>query len=787
MNQSGRFVVSHPKIIIAFILAITAAMGAVILTRGVSFNGSPETLARNDSALEFFNQMRSTFGDDRVIILALTTQDVFTTEFIERLNRLTSRLSSIRGVSDVLSLTNVQAIRRDEDSITVDRLIPRRVTEDQLRELKASVTTDPLYEKLYISEDGKTTALSIFIDPVDEAQSRAIAEEVERTAESEAAGDELMLAGVPIMDSRAIKFMLRDILVISPLAGLLCFLAFLFAFRSFWGAVIPMSALIIGNIWTVGLMVMLGKPFTFATLTLPTVLMAIGSSYIFHVLNQYRISMSEIDSDADAATRKSAWTNGVNFIGPSVIVSATTTMAGFGALATSRVPTASDMGMFEAIGVFFLLLMSMAFIPAVLALLPARALGRVDTQKDYATWLNRPLQTVTALILHRRRTVLLVSLIVPLLIGVGVIWLRVNTDYLKIFPKASNTVREATMLHERLSGAASIQIVVSGEPGSIATPGALRAVSSLQQFALAQPGVDATLSVSDIVRRFNSVIAPSAAEAIPADPNRLKAIFDDYLSQSDFVLRLMDKEQSRAVIILRTNLFGSNELRGLTTKIEDWSRSNLPNGLSARATGSFILLNDASDALASSQASSLALALISIYLMMALLFRSFSTGLLALVPNLLPIVCYYGFLGWSGITLDITTSLIASAALGIAVDNAVHIIRRYRQSLSECDNDSLSDEGWVMWTTILRTGKPMVLANLMLIASNLIFMLSSFIPVQLGGLLWVITILACVAADLIFLPALMKTRLFARIAAGSAIKAREPLPKQEYSEVVRDA
>jgi predicted RND superfamily exporter protein len=779
MNPLARFVISHPKVIIVVTLAITVVMAGIILIRGVSFNGSPETLARNDSALEFFNQMRDAFGDDRVIILALTTQDIFTPGFIERLDRLTTRLASIRGVSDVLSLTNVQAINRDADGIIVDRLIPRRANEEQLRQLKPQITTDPLYEKLYVSSDGRTTALSVFINQVSEEQSRVIAQEVESVAKSEAAGDELMLAGVPVMDERAIKSMLSDILVISPVAALLCFLAFLFAYRTFWGATLPMIALVIGNIWTVGVMVLFDKPFTFATLTLPTVLMAIGSSYIFHVLNQFRLSMSELDPGADAQAKREAWIDGVRFIGLSVIVSATTTMAGFAALATSRVPTASDMGAFEATGCFFMLLMSMIFIPAVLTLLPASALGRVDIQKDYAVWLNSSLQKITALILHRRRAVLTYSLTSTLLIGIGMIWLRVNTDYLNIFPKSSDTVREAALLHERLAGAASIQIVVSGEPGSIANPQAIQSISALQQFALAQPGVDATLSIADIVKRFNTVFDASSKglEEIPQDAGRLKAIFNDYLSQSDFVLRLMDKEQSRAVVILRTNMFASNELRGLTTKIEEWSRTNLPSNLTGRATGSFILLNDASDALAQSQSSSLTLALILIYLMMVILFRSFLTGLLALIPNLLPIVCYYGFLGWAGITLDITTSLIASAALGIAVDNAVHMIRRYRQSVEEHGDDEVK----VVWLTVLRTGKPMVLANFMLIASNLVFMLSSFTPVQLGGLLWVITIIACVAADLIFLPVLMKTKLFTRIAEGNAMSVYKSIPDEEYS------
>src|SRR5262249_44998959 len=163
------------------------------------------------------------------------------------------------------------------------------------------------------------------------------------------------------------------------------------------------------------------------------------------------------------------------------------------------------------------------------------------------------------------------------------------------------------------------------------------------------------------------------------------------------ISRLVSADGSRLVIVLRVNLFSSNELRALTIAIDEWVSRNMPTNISARATGSIILLNDASDAVAASQSESLAIALVTIYLMMVALFRSFSTGLLALLPNLLPIICYFGFLGWSNTPLDITTSLVASAVLGLAVDNAVHMIRRYRQCVAEhrAPNQS-KDEGWVM-------------------------------------------------------------------------------------------
>ncbi len=787
MTQPAKFVILHPKPIIAATLAITIAFLVVILIRGVSFNGSPETLARKDEKYRFYNETRTIFGDDRVIIVAVTTSDVFNAKFLERLNRLTNRLAAVAGVDEALSLSNIKAIKREDGGVSVGRLIDARSLSQAdaagFARLKQEVTSDPLYLRHYVSADAKTASVDIFLKPLGEAEARAVAEQVERVAKSEANGDEVFLAGVPIVDARGIRSMFRDTLVLSPIAAVLCFCVFLFAFRSFWGAALPVCALIIGLIWTIGLMSLLGRPITLATLSLPTTLMAVGSSYIFHVLNQYRVSMSTLRPHHDAQSEHTAWLEGLTFITPAVIVSATATMAGFGALASSAVPTARDMGIFEALGVLALLALTVGFIPAALSLLPRHALGKASPeQQDYATWLNGLLVNITALILFRRRGVLLVTLIATSLIGAGAMWLQVNTNYLHIFPRQSETVQDAEKLHQRLAGAATVQLVVTGAPGAITDPDFLRAASALEQFALKQPGVDAAISAVDIIKRIDSVL-PNPVDYGDSfsgtAEGRLSLILHDYLSQDESLSRLVSADGSRLVIILRTNLFSSNELRELTRQIDEWSVVNLPVGITQRATGSIMLLNDASDAVAASQSSSLAIALVTIYLMMVVLFRSFSTGLLALIPNLLPIVCYFGFLGWSGTALDITTSLVASAVLGLAVDNAVHMIRRYRQCVAErkqpADSIALSatfsesDEGWAMWLTMLRTGKPMVLANFMLIAAFLVFVLSSFVPVRIAGILWALGIGTCLAADLVVLPVLMKSKLFSRAALGEKL------------------
>ncbi|MFY9554935.1 MAG: MMPL family transporter, partial [Blastocatellia bacterium] len=503
MTQPAKFVVYHPKPIIAATLAITAGFLAVIVIRGIAFNGSPETLARKDETFNFYTQTRYIFGDDRVIVVGVTTSEVFTPQFLTRLDRLTNRLAAVTGVDQAMSLANVKTIRREEGGVNVGRLIdPRSLSQfdsTHLANLKHEVTTDPLYVRHYVSADGRTAAVDVFLKTLGEAETRAVAEQVERVAKSEADGDEVFISGVPIVEARGIRSMLRDMLVLSPIAALLCFGVFLSSFRSLWGAALPTAALMMGLVWTIGLMSALGRPITLATLSLPTTLMAVGASYIFHVLNQYRISMAGLDETSSADAERAAWLGGLTFISPAVVVSGTATMAGFGALASSGVPTARDMGVFLGLGVLALLALTVAFIPAALSLLSRNALGRTGPRRtDYARWLNKALVNITALVLFRGRAVLIATLLVTIGIGAGAVWLRVNTDYLHIFPSESETVRDAEKLHERLAGAAAIELVVSSAPGSITDPNFVKAVSALEEFALTQPGVDAGISVADI-------------------------------------------------------------------------------------------------------------------------------------------------------------------------------------------------------------------------------------------------------------------------------------------------
>jgi predicted RND superfamily exporter protein len=781
MKKLAKLAVSQPWAVIGVTLAITLLMGTAIAIRGIHFNGSLGSLARKDSDSDFYDQVKSTFGDDRVIVVGLTTEDVFTPQFVAKLSKLTSDLAAIQGVEDAQSVANVKAIKRTGEDVIVDKLIPPGSSQADLSSIRAGVITDPLYLKNYISADGRTAGINVFLQQLQESEARRVAQEVARIARAEAGKDELILAGVPIMDDVGINSMTRDMLVCSPLAALVCAVIFFLAFRSVWGAVIPMGAILIGITWTLGVMSLMNRPITIATLSLPIILFAVGGSYMFHVLNQHRLSMtarmgatggvaalrgrrhrSWVEPDYPAGSDlQTDWLWGLNFILPAVLVSGLTVIAGFGALASSTIPTARDMGIFDTLGVAAILMITITFVPALLTVIGPDRLGiRQDVAESHHPGLmTRALGNVTSVVLYRKGVVLGVCGALVLLAIAGLARLRVNTNYLKIFPASSQVARDTRSLHERLAGVSTIELIVSGPEGALYKPGFLKDIDSLTKFAQSQPGVDSAISIVDIIKRVSAALNPGQEpDTVPDSDETIRTIYREYLEGQRSVSRLAEAKGasggSRAAIVIRTNIFSSDEVRRLIAELDRWSHDHLAPGIEARATGSVVLLNDASDAVGASQLSSLAIALASIYIMMVALFGSPVIAVVALIPNLVPILWLFGFLGATGIPLDITTSLVATSALGLAVDNAVHMIRRYRQCSSE-----VGEDGWTMWLTMHRTGRPMILANLTLMAAFSVFMASSFVPVRLAGLLWVVTIAGCLAADLFLLPVLMKARI----------------------------
>ena len=207
-----------------------------------------------------------------------------------------------------------------------------------------------------------------------------------------------------------------------------------------------------------------------------------------------------------------------------------------------------------------------------------------------------------------------------------------------------------------------------------------------------------------------------------------------------------------ASILVRTTLSGSRAIEETLSRIREYVANRFPAELRVRLTGNLVLLAGTTSEIVAGQVKSLALALSVIFVVLSLMFLSVRIGLLAILPNVFPILLFFGVMGWLGIDLNLGTSLIAAIVLGIAIDSTIHYMARLNRELR-----GETDQQAAITRTIQRVGAPIIYATGALCAGFLVFALSSFIPIQDFGRLSSVAMAASLSACLVLLPSLLAT------------------------------
>ncbi|MEO6727086.1 MAG: efflux RND transporter permease subunit, partial [Blastocatellia bacterium] len=422
-------------------------------------------------------------------------------------------------------------------------------------------------------------------------------------------------------------------------------------------------------------------------------------------------------------------------------------------------------------GAAFTMMLSLTFIPAVLAVLPARSnafrsghsggAGRSGTANQPGGMV-RLLERTGHWATSHQRLLYVLTVIVVVVSLIGVFRIKIEIDYFKFFKPHSETQVGLSEISQRLSGAVAFEVIVEGKKTGapvdvIVKPDVLRRMAELQAFAEGHKnwngqGIDRALSVADFIKNFNRAFHGNDPQqyVIPDDEQVIAELLTDRGQLKSFLT-----EDGRAArILIRSNLSGSQAMAAAVREVERRGRELLPE-FRVYATGTLVLLNRTSDQIAGEQEQSIIIALVTIFVMLAALFRSLRVGLTALIPNLVPVLFFFGFMGWRGIPLNLTTSLVASVVLGLSVDNAVQFIVRFRR---------VQREGLPLRDAIIESmrlsGRPIIYANIALVATFAIFAISNFEPIASFGLLSAVTVLGCLIEDLVLLPSRLTSPVF---------------------------
>jgi len=670
-------------------------------------------------------------------------------------------IEDLRGEDN--TLISYDLIKRDDYG---KRIVPS--TDEEIAAFEANLKNNRAFEKgIYFrdKETGKITDFGIMVRLRDSFVYDPIVREMHQVAAGYQDEIKITLQGIPVIYQEINEYMKNDLKRFLPLVFLVVMLIFYFNFRSLRGVVLPFATLALADIWIVGLMGHLGFKLTVVGISLPPLMIAVGSSYSIHILNQYYNEFQGPEGGNHLKRIKSA----MSHISLTVTLAGVTTFFGFFMLIVNQVSSVREMGIFSAIGVLFAVFISITMIPAVLTLLS-------HEEADKAVRINEKNGPVDALIAVFSRWVINHSRITLAILGIifvfsaaGLTRIIVETSVFAYFKSDDYIITSSKVIGEKFGGSYGLNIIIdSHKDNGIKDPEILRFIEEFRTWLEADENIDLNIGRTDAITDFiktmhlamhdndfnyytipdNKIDVESYISVYPGRDDSDSGLADDFESYVDrnfrstnILARIWEKEGE---------LISSGIMNRINNKISAYLDENLPEGYTYKTAGEPKIIVRLSEYVVNGQVMSLAFSLAAVALIVFLLFKNMTAALISLIPISAAVLFNFGIMGWLGIRLDLATAIIASITIGIGIDDTIHFLNTYRYNRSIGFNQNEAVE-----TTLETAGRAIIYTSLALALGFLVLVISSFKPIIYFALLIAGTMISATAGALIFLPAVI--------------------------------
>lgn len=796
MKKSESFFTHWIKTVIRFrvlilLLSVALSAGLASQVRFLQFDTSNEGfLHKGDQILLTYNDFRDQFGRDDMLVLSIESDNIFSDTFLRKLQTLHNEIEqNIPYVNEVTSMVNVRNTRGEGDVLLVDDLLEDfPVSQSEFDSLKQLVLDKPLYKNQLISEDGRFTTLVIESnvysgdeeedlfsgfeeDAAEETttldsgkflsdqENSEFVEAVRQIAQNYNSEDfTIYLAGSPIVMHSIKQSMKNDVKTFMRLAVLVIGLCLFIMFRRVSGVILPLLTVAISLISTIGLMVTFGISFKLPTTILPSFILAVGVGASVHILSltyqNIRKGMEKLEAIIAAYGHS----------GLAIVMTSLTTAAGLASFSMAELAPIADLGLFSAIGVIICLLYTLTFMPALLSFIPLKK--KKGTSETSASQMDSLLDWISEFSVKRYKLVLSIAAVFLLTGIVGVTQVRFSHNVLRWLPEDLDARIGTEKIDDKLRGTVVLEMIVdTGRENGVYNRDILTGVEKImteieQDFKNRPLFVGKTISATTILKEIHQALHENRAEFYKIPENE-KLIPQEFLlfenSGSDDLEDVVDSQFQllRATIkvpwqdaLLYLPFMKDIESRFMAEFDDKKFEGDKP--VTITVTGLMSLFGRIIHAAIYSAAQSYLIALAVITLMMILLIGHLRLGLLSMIPNLTPILMVLGFMGWAGIPLDLFTILIASIAIGLAVDDTVHFMYNFKRYYEQLGNVLEA-----VRHTLHTAGRAMLTTSIVLSIGFFIFTFASMNNLFNFGVLTGTAIILALFSDLFIAPALM--------------------------------
>jgi predicted RND superfamily exporter protein len=729
------------------LLAVLAIHGAsAFFALQLQFNNSPEVFYPDGSpAVTLRESLRKEFPSDEVLTVVFQGKDLYSKDFLTRLDRAASLLQKHPLVDRVTTVTTMERISGSDDGFSVGRLIdPQRLKNESPESLRQRVLSDRFAPGLLASRDGTLLTLAVRPKSLSQSSERLALKVATAKAINEAglreyfAGD----AGPVTIDVAQLESIFNDTLLFVPLTALIG-LALLGWVVGRWRPVaigaVAMSTVILPVI--AGLAVS-GQPYTMATAILPSLLAAYTLATLLHLYSAVQraqaggLSRSQSVDRALAETRKPGAFNVL------------TTGAGLLSMVLVPIPPIRVFGVAGAVGTLLVFLVVFVLVPPFLARWDNR---RWPQRSGGMKRLGRIASRITLTSMRYPKTMVLCSVVILVAMVPLAQQVKVESDPLSFFRPDHPVSRHTALIESKLAGVTSLEIsLVGAGRDSLQNVATLAAIREFQGWLETQAEVDRSVSMVDMVEEMHWAMngEKPAFRTLPGNDRLLRQYLLVY--DGNDLFELVNRDFQHARIVLNLNVHGANQIGGTIDRIREHLKANPLPGVEVDIGGFGRLFADQIDSLVTGQINSFAGSFLQIFLIMALLFRSFSASAVCMLPNLAPLFFIFVLMGATGIPLDMATVMIAGVVLGITVDDTIHLYHGYRHRRLNGISPVLA-----IARSFASSGRAVLAISVVLTAQFALLATSDFVPTANFGLMTLFGLLSGQLAELLLLPALL--------------------------------
>ncbi|MFT5216827.1 MAG: putative RND superfamily exporter protein [Glaciecola sp.] len=706
-----------------------------------------------------YNIFLETFGDEgNLIIIGIKDSTLFTVANLNAWNKLASDFKTYKEVETVVSIKDLQKLVKNQEKQQFD-LIP--FIKDSIRsEKEISILQSelfeqyPFYDNFLFNKNSKAVRSAIYLDKsiVNTTARKDFITEVliPKVEQFETATNlDVRISGMPYIRTLNSQNIIDEIGKFIVAALGVTSLIFFFFFRSFRATFISMVVVLVGVMWTFGIIGLLEYEITVLTALIPPLIIVIGIPNCIFLINKYQHEVNKHGNKAKSLQRV------ITKIGNATLMTNITTASGFATFIITDSKLLKEFGTVASLSILAIFILCILIIPIIYSYMPMPK----DKHLEHLNkrWITTFGDWMEHMVKNRKITIYITSIILLVASIIGIYQIKISGSLIEDMPRNADFYKDIKFFESEFNGVMPLEIMVDTKrKKGVMKLSNLKRMDELEDLIIETPQLSKPISVVSLVKYSKQAYYngnPKYYQLPSSQENGFILTYAKNSSQDvDLLNNFVDSTGQYARITTFMKDVGTDKMERIEENLKEKIDKLFPEeNYKVTLTGKAYLFQKGTYFLVNNLILSLSLAIVLISLFMAYMFRSFRMIIVSLIPNLLPLLITAGLMGYLGVPIKPSTILVFSIAFGISVDDTIHFLAKYRQELL-ANNWKIRKS---VYAALRETGVSMFYTSIVLFFGFSVFIISNFGGTVALGALVSVTLLFAMLANLLLLPSLL--------------------------------